>query len=552
MPTAMKLPAKTEFKSFPFEVKSVDEDQGIITGYLSTYSNVDLQGDRVQKGAFRKTIQEAKMRMQNGRRFLYPALWMHDPEKPIGGVKDAQEDEHGLLVIMQLDISTNAQGIPNNQLATMVFSGFKSGFIDELSMGYNAIQKEYENGIRNLKECRLIESSAVTMLFAANPEAIVSAEGVKNTAGDIEDMFVKTAAGNANLPIADRDTAWDGSGAHNRVVEWASDSEGNIDAGKMKQCFFWYDSSASDKIGSYKLIFADIKDGKPTAVPKGIFGCAGALGGARGTGVDIPDGDIASVKSKIAGYYSRMAKQFDDDSITPPWEDDGKSSRRNMNRKTFEENYADAMCQDLLEDWNDVLLCAFTQSILDACKIGDMIEDDVQTALEAFNKQVMLWAAQAQQYGLSQYLTDNSYSPADYTMQNGSSSNSYGYMSRRDKPSGKSGARFSEDTKSALQEHVKSVMDVSKKMQNMSDELAAHAGSLEQKANDLTELYQSEGQGPAFAEDDDKTGKSNTQRYQSEKRREPSRTLTRTSQPHKSTEFTLDDLEVIASELVNI
>lgn len=544
MPTAMKLPAKTEFKSFPFEVKSVDEDQGIITGYLSTYSNVDLQGDRVQKGAFRKTIQEAKMRMQNGRRFLYPALWMHDPEKPIGGVKDAQEDEHGLLVTMQLDISTNAQGIPNNQLATMVFSGFKSGFIDELSMGYNAIQKEYENGIRNLKECRLIESSAVTMLFAANPEAIVSAEGVKNKLGD-NAVFEKSASGKTTWALADRDTKWDSGQASKDIQEYAADGD-DLDWEKVAQCFFWVAENPPTKLGDCKLPFVAKVGDKMMAIPQGIISCAGAIQGAR-TPLDIPSGDVAGVKAKVATYYKKM-------DMTPPWEDKEKSNgNKPMNRKTFEENYADAMCADLLEDWSDVLLCAFTQSILDACKIGDTIETDVQDALDAFNKQVMLWAAQAQQYGLSQYLTDNSYSPADYTMQNGSSSsNSYGYMSRRDRPSGKSGARFSEDTKSALSEHVKSVMDVSKKMQNMSDELAAHAGSLEQKANDLTQLYQSEGQGPAFAEDDDNTGKSNTQRYQSEKRREPSRTLTREKQPHKSTEFTLDDLEVIASELVNI
>ncbi len=180
MATRAVLPPKTEFKSFPFELKSVDEDQGIVIGYLSTFGNVDKQKDRVLPHAFAKTIQEAKARKENGRKYLWPALFMHDPEKPIGGCTDAIEDEHGLLVTMQLDISTNAQGIPSNPLATMVFSGFKSGYIDELSMGYNAIQKDYDQqGVRDLKECRLVESSAVVMNFAANPEALVPASGVK-------------------------------------------------------------------------------------------------------------------------------------------------------------------------------------------------------------------------------------------------------------------------------------------------------------------------------------------------------------------------------------
>lgn len=173
------LPAKTEFKSFHFERKSIDENQGIITGYLSTFGNVDLQNDRVLKGAFSKTVTEGKSRMQT-RGLIWPVLWMHDPEQPIGKVTDAQEDDHGLLITAQLDITTNNAGIPNNPLATMVFSGFKSGFVDELSMGYIAIQKDYEKGVRVLKECAVLEASGVTSLFAANPEALVPASGVKS------------------------------------------------------------------------------------------------------------------------------------------------------------------------------------------------------------------------------------------------------------------------------------------------------------------------------------------------------------------------------------
>jgi HK97 family phage prohead protease len=535
MPTAMKLPAKTEFKTFAFELKSIDEDQGLVTGYLSTFDNVDEQNDRVQKGAFRKTIAEAKSRMQNGRKFLYPALWMHDPEKPIGGVKDAEEDEHGLLVTMQLDVSTNAQGIPNNQLATMVFSGFKSGFIDELSMGYNAIQKDYQNGIRNLKECRLIESSAVTMLFAANPAALVSAEGVKNILGD-NAVFEKSASGKTTWALADRDTKWDSSQANKDIQEYAADGD-DLDWAKVAQCFFWIAENPPTKLGDCKLPFVANVDGKMMAIPQGVISCAGVLNGAMG-GVDIPSGDIADVKANVAIYYKKM-------DMTPPWEDKEKSNgNKPMNRKTFEENYAQAACQDLLEDWSDVLLCAFTQSVLDACKIGDTMQSDVQAVLTAFNEQVMAWTAQAQQYGLSQYLTDNAYSPADYTMQNGA--DSYGYMARGKRPSGKVGARISEATKAVLDDHVNTVNDISKKMQNMSDELAQNAGSLQKKANDLTNLYQSEGQGSAFAEDNSDTGKSNSQGNQSEKRREPSQqTLTRKNQPPQSTEITIDDLEAL-------
>lgn len=65
----------------------------------------------------------------------------------------------------------------------------------------------------------------------------------------------------------------------------------------------------------------------------------------------------------------------------------------------------------------------------------------------------------------------------------------------------KSGARFSQDTKSALDEHVSHLRTVAKKARSMARELKMHASALEDHANDLSELYQSEGQGPAFATD---------------------------------------------------
>lgn len=172
---------QVEYKTVSFLVKSVDQDQGIVIGLASPTQNIDLQKDTVEPGAYTKTLMEANMRMQNGRRFMYATLWMHNPEQPTGGVISGQETPDGLEVTMKYDISTNAAGYPNNPIATMVFSGFKVGYIDELSIGYIAIKWDYDKqGVRHLREIQLIEISGVTMLFAANPQAIVSASGVKS------------------------------------------------------------------------------------------------------------------------------------------------------------------------------------------------------------------------------------------------------------------------------------------------------------------------------------------------------------------------------------
>jgi len=179
-PTYQIKGKQVEYKTVSFLVKSVDQDQGIVIGLASPTQNIDLQKDKVEPGAYTKTLSEAQQRMQNGRRFMYATLWMHNPEQPTGGVISGQETPDGLEVTMKYDISTNAAGYPNNPIATMVFSGFKVGYIDELSIGYIAIKWDYDKqGVRHLREIQLIEISGVTMLFAANPDALVASSGVK-------------------------------------------------------------------------------------------------------------------------------------------------------------------------------------------------------------------------------------------------------------------------------------------------------------------------------------------------------------------------------------
>jgi phage head maturation protease len=72
-------------KPFGSEVKfSGDNGDGHIEGYASTFGNVDLGGDVVMSGAFRKSLSEDMPKM----------FWMHDPSEPIGRWTAAQEDRH--------------------------------------------------------------------------------------------------------------------------------------------------------------------------------------------------------------------------------------------------------------------------------------------------------------------------------------------------------------------------------------------------------------------------------------------------------------------------
>ena len=115
-----------------------------------------------------------------------------------------------------------------------------------------------------------------------------------------------------DLPLADRDRAWDGDAADKRVRKWA-DAQDEPNA-RYRDAHVWYDADQDDEFGAYKLLIADIVDGRLKAVPRAVMSAGGIMQGARG-GVDLPRDDIDRVKSHLAKYYAKM-----DD--TPRWEDD--------------------------------------------------------------------------------------------------------------------------------------------------------------------------------------------------------------------------------------
>jgi uncharacterized protein len=141
-------------KDFHFEIKAVAED-GTFTGLLSTYGNVDLGGDVVNKGAFTKTLKE------NGS--SVPMLWQHDEKQPIGMMELTDSDE-GLQCK-----GTLALEVPQAQTA---YALMKRKIVKGLSIGYDAIKSPVKDGVRQLNEIRLYEGSIVT--FGMNTSALIA------------------------------------------------------------------------------------------------------------------------------------------------------------------------------------------------------------------------------------------------------------------------------------------------------------------------------------------------------------------------------------------
>ena len=113
-----------------------------------------------------------------------------------------------------------------------------------------------------------------------------------------------------DLPLADRDRHWDGAAAEKRVRTWA-DAEDEPNQ-KYRDAHVWYDADKKQNFTAYKLLIADVVDGKLVAVPRGVMASGNIMQGSRG-GVDLPESDIDRVKSHLAKYYEKMGE-------TAPWE----------------------------------------------------------------------------------------------------------------------------------------------------------------------------------------------------------------------------------------
>jgi hypothetical protein len=112
-----------------------------------------------------------------------------------------------------------------------------------------------------------------------------------------------------DLPLADRDREWDGGEAEKRVRRWAGAEDGPNE--RYRDAHVWYDADKKENFTAYKLLIADVVDDRLMAVPRGILTAGNVMQGSRG-GVDLPQNDIARVRSHLAKYYEKM-----DD--TAPW-----------------------------------------------------------------------------------------------------------------------------------------------------------------------------------------------------------------------------------------
>lgn len=169
-----------EFKAAVTEIKLIDDRT--VAGFASVFGNVDSYYDIVHKGAFKKTIKERSNRVRH--------LWMHEAYSPptatIKELKEVDADELPDQVRDQHPETTGGLLVVREYLRTTrgdeILEGIKSGAINEMSFGYDAVKYDFEEikgpdeehgmMVRNLREVRLWDTSDVN--WGANSATVAA------------------------------------------------------------------------------------------------------------------------------------------------------------------------------------------------------------------------------------------------------------------------------------------------------------------------------------------------------------------------------------------
>lgn len=161
-------------------IEDVSVSKGIVTSYWSAFDNMDLHGDIIPRGAYKKSISERGPGGTNQIKFL----WMHMFSQPMGPVLHLEEDDFGLLAVYKV--------IPElyNNLGRDLLVLYNERVIDEHSVGIDVVERSDEDR-RVISQAKLWEGSAVT--WGANPLTPVVEMKTKNATltGEIETPLKK-------------------------------------------------------------------------------------------------------------------------------------------------------------------------------------------------------------------------------------------------------------------------------------------------------------------------------------------------------------------------
>jgi HK97 family phage prohead protease len=159
-------PKNVRQKSVSYQVKEMDDSEGIVIAYANIYGNEDFDGDISMPGSFDKTVTESykKLRVfKDHNKFIQLGIPIEKPKT---------DDPIGLLTTTKFNLQ--------KEVSRDMFSDIKLNMQyqkdTDLSIGYNVVKRDQKDSKR-ITEYALWEYSFLSN-WGANSRAIVT--GVKN------------------------------------------------------------------------------------------------------------------------------------------------------------------------------------------------------------------------------------------------------------------------------------------------------------------------------------------------------------------------------------
>lgn len=293
--------------AIPFaEIKAVS-DGWTVSGYCSTFGNVDHGNDVIARGAFDATL-------RSGRKVRF--LFGHDSRQIVGTTQALHVDEKGLFGRFK---------ISQTSLGRDIHTLLKDEAIDSFSIGYVPHEFEFDDQeTRILKEIELLEVSLVAIPMNDLATVTGMKERLYGTSSDPPADDDESAAGNQPVEPVTRED-FDALPEEEKIALWYDQGCPGEDATEEKAV--WSAAFINDlPDSSFAVILGGgSKDGEGKTTPRSLrklphHGTGGAIDMAhlrnalsREPQTDMPDAAHAKAKSHLNGHMRSGGKADDAD-----------------------------------------------------------------------------------------------------------------------------------------------------------------------------------------------------------------------------------------------
>lgn len=165
---------RIQFKQISYDVKGIDDKEGIVLAYANVYNHEDSDGDISAPGAFRKTVSENFKRIR--------VLKDHMPTVTLGvPLKMDANDPVGLLTETKFNLKKEVARDMFTDIQLMKENGLNA----ELSIGYGVVGRD-EKDKRIIKEYKLWEYSFLSSWAANELSTVQDIKSIKSHYGFLE------------------------------------------------------------------------------------------------------------------------------------------------------------------------------------------------------------------------------------------------------------------------------------------------------------------------------------------------------------------------------